>query len=246
MRTNFSFRPAAAVVAVGLLLFAALPAVAESVLNLTTGQQWSMDPDSTESIVFTMANDGTTAAPDDFIGWVLGLQFVPRSGTSGSLTVGSLSGGPNNPMPVGTLDITQPSLLPLGSGAVINGLTNYYFMAMSTLDTFGTVAVGQTYDMGSLQLTSSADALGTWDVYTVQQNSPLFKTYWFDGSVLEQPFGNLPWVGGGNQSLALGTVEVVPEPSSLALLGLAGLGAGGYAWRRRGRKAATVGGAIAA
>jgi hypothetical protein len=87
-------------------------------------------------------------------------------------------------------------------------------------------------------------------VYTVQQNSPLFKTYFFDGGATEQPFGNIPWVVGGtpqgNYSLKLGEVAAVPEPSTLAMLGLAGLGAGGYAWRRRGRRLAVAGGTVVA
>jgi len=249
MRTCFSFRSVSLAVAGGLVLFAALPAFATSIIDLTTGQNWSIAPGSTDSITFTMTNVGTSAAPDNFIGWVLGLQFVPQPGTIGTLTLAgtsSLSGGTTNPMPFGDLQITQPALSTLASGATLNGSTQYLFMNVNTLTDLGTLAVGQPYEMGSLSLTASPDALGAWDVFTVQQNSPTFRTYWFDGTATEQPFGNIPWVGGGNYSLKLGEVAVVPEPSSLAMLGLAGLGAGGYAWRRRGRKAAAAGGAIAA
>jgi len=252
MRTPFSLRLSTFAAAVGLVLVSALPACAESILNLGTGITKVMQPASSDSFSFTLSNVGTTTAPDNFVGWVLGVQLVPRVGTTGTLTPGSLTGGATNPMPPGAIEITQPALSTLGSSATINGLTQYYFMGISATEQFGTVAVGQTYQMGSLGLTASANALGTWDVYTVQQNNPLFKTYFFDGAAAEQQFGNIPWVVGGtpqgNYSLKLGEVQVVPEPSTIALLGLAGLGAGGYAEtvRRRKRKAAVAGDAVAA
>jgi hypothetical protein len=252
MRASSSLRLGSSALACGLVLLASLPAFATSIINLDTGIAETIEPGTTGSFTFTLTNDGTTAAADNFIGWVLGIQLVPQGGNTGSLTVGSLSGGTTDPMPFGDLDITQPVLSTLGGGASINGSTQYYFMGINTLTDLGTVAVGQTYEMGSLALTASGDASGIWDVYTVQQNSPLFKTYFFDGSAIEQPFGNIPWVigstGQGNYSLKLGSVEVaaVPEPSSVALLGLTGLGIGGYAWRRRNRRAPVAGGTVVA
>lgn len=246
MRGSSALRSFSLALACGLVLFASLPAFAQSIIDLDTGISETVEPGGSGSFTFTMANVGTSAAPDNFIGWVLGIQLVPRVGNTGSLTVGSLSGGAINPMPTGSLDITQPVLSTLGSSAVLNGSNQYYFMGINTLDTLGTLAVGQTYEMGSLGLTASGDASGTWDVYTVQQNSPLFKTYFFDGTAFEQPFGNMPWVGGGNYSLKLGEVAAVPEPSTLAMLGLAGLGAGGYAWRRRGSRLSVAGETVVA
>jgi hypothetical protein len=249
MRTFSFFRTLSLAMVGGLVLFAALPAFATSILELKTDSSLTMQPGSTDAITFRMTNSGTTTTPDNFIGWVLGLQFIPQAGATGTVTVAGgspLTGGTVNPMPFGDLQISQPAIAQIGSGATINGLTNYWFMNVNTLTDLGTVAVGQTYEMGKLSLTASGDAAGKWDVYTVQQNSPLFKTYWFDGSALEQPFGNIPWVGGGNYSLKLGEVEVVPEPGTLAFLGMAGLGAGGYALRRRRRKAVVAGEAVAA
>lgn len=257
MRTFSLARSVSLAVAGGLVLLAALPAFATSILDLKTDSSLSMQPGTSDAITFRMTNSGTTAAPDNFIGWVLGLQFIPRAGNTGTLTVGSLAQGVINPMPGpangvdgSTIQITQPAFSTLGSSASINGSPNYWFMGINSLSELGTVAVGQTYEMGKLSLTASANALGTWDVYTVQQNSPLFRSYWFDGSAVESQFGNIPWsvggVGQGNYSLKLGEVAVVPEPGTLAFLGMAGLGAGGYALRRRSRKAVVAGEAVAA
>jgi hypothetical protein len=231
-------------VAGGLMLFAALPVSAESIINLGTGIQESIEPGGSGSFTFTLSNVGTTTVPDDFLSWVLGIQLIPLPGTTGTLTLGTLSAGTTNPMPVGGVDISQPALRSLGA-ASINGSSDYYFMQIAAAEQFGTVSVGQTYEMGSLALTASPDAQGAWDVYTVQQNGNLRRTYFFDGVNDEKEFGNIPF-NGGDYSLPLGTVEVVPEPSSVALLGLAGLGAGGYALRRRSRKAAAAGEVIAA
>jgi hypothetical protein len=254
MRIFSPFRSASLAIAGGIVLGVALPAFATSIINLKTDSYWEQGPGETPSITFRMTNVGTTASSDNFIGWVLGLQIVPRFGTTGTVTIMSggspLKAGTFNPMPFGDLEISQPQLVQIGNNATINGLTNYWFMGISTLTDFGTLAVGQTYDMGSLSLTMSPDAFGIWDIYTVQQNSPLFRTYWFDGGSLEQQFGNIPWsidgVGQGNYSLKIGTIGV-PEPSSMTFLGLAGLGAGGYGrWRRRRRKVALAGEAVAA
>ncbi len=248
MRTISLFRPTVLAVAGGLL-FACLPAFAVSVINLDTGTDTleTLQPGGSGSVIFRLSNDGTSPL-NTFTGWNLGLQFIPRAGTTGTLTVGSLSAGSVNPVPAGTTELTQPSLSSLGA-VTINGLSTYFNTGAITTSEYAVLAPGSTYDMGTVGLTASGDALGFWDVYTVQQNNPLFRTYlWNDG--VEEMFANVPTGTGsglpGNYSVQLGAVEVVPEPSTLAMLGLAGLGAGGYAWRRRGRRLAVAGGTIVA
>ena len=248
MRAFSTLRSATLAVAGGLMLFAALPAFAVSVINLDTGTDTleTMEPGGSGSVIFTLSNSGSSAL-ETLTGWNLGIQFIPRVSTTGTLTVGSLGPGSINPVPAGTTELTQPTLLSLGGGASLNGSTQYYNMGSISTSEYAILAAGQTYEMGSVALTASGDAAGVWDVYAVQQNSPLFKTYIWNDAV-ETAFANVPWVGGGNYSVQLGSVEVVPEPSTIALLGLAGLGAGGYAEtvRRRKRKAAVAGDAVAA
>lgn len=245
MRTLSLSRPAALAV-VGGLLFACVPAFAASVINLDTGTDTleTLQPGGSGSVIFRLSNDGTTSL-DTFTGWNLGLQFIPRAGTTGTLTVGSLSAGSVNPVPVGTTELTQPVSASLGV-VTINGLSTYFNTGSIATAEYSVLAAGSTYDMGTVGLTASVNALGVWDVYTVQQNTPLFRTYfWNDG--LEQMFANVPTgAGPGNYSVQLGTVAVVPEPSTLAMLGLAGLGAGGYAWRRRGSRLSVAGETIVA
>ena len=243
MRTLSLSRPAALAV-IGGLLFACVPAFAVSVINLDTGTDIleTLEPGGSGSVIFRLSNDGTSSL-DTFTGWNLGLQFIPRAGTTGTLTVGSLSAGSVNPVPAGTTELTQPSLSSLGA-VTINGLSTYFNTGAITTSEVAILAPGSTYDMGTVGLTASGDALGVWDVYAVQQNNPLFRTYlWNDG--LEQMFANVP-NNLGNYSVQLGAVEVVPEPSTLAMLGLAGLGASGYAWRRRGSRLSVAGETVVA
>ena len=243
MRTLSLFRPAVLAV-IGGLLFACVPAFAVSVINLDTGTDIleTLEPGGSGSVIFRLSNDGTSPL-NTLTGWNLGLQFIPRVGTTGTLTVGSLSAGSVNPVPAGTTELTQHVSSSLGA-ATINGLSTYFNTGAITTSANAILAAGSTYDMGTVGLTASADAGGLWDVYAIQQDNPLFRTYlWNSG--LEQTFANVP-NNLGNYAVQLGAVEVVPEPSTLAMLGFAGLGAGGYAWRRRGRRLAVAGGTIVA
>jgi hypothetical protein len=113
-------------------------------------------------------------------------------------------------MPVGSTSVTQPTLTSLGTS--INGSPNYYSMGIETTDTLGTLVSGSSYNLGSLTVNASINATGTWNLYAVQQNTPLQRTYWTDGLINDTAFSNLP-LGQGNISILLGTITAVPEPS---------------------------------
>jgi hypothetical protein len=93
-------------------------------------------------------------------------------------------------------------------------------MKIETAAPYGTVDVGLSYNMGTLDFTASAGASGTWNVYAVQQPvNPL--SFWTHSALDDFDFTNLQ--NGTESSLLLGTITVVPEPGSLAL-GVLGAG----------------------
>ena len=146
----------------------------------------------------------------NFLSWTLGIQVLPAVGSTGTVSVGTLTAASTNPMPVGSTSVTQPTLTSLGTS--INGSPNYYSMGIETTDTLGTLVSGSSYNLGSLTVNASINATGTWNLYAVQQNTPLQRTYWTDGLINDTAFSNLP-LGQGNISILLGTITAVPEPS---------------------------------
>jgi hypothetical protein len=217
-------------------LFATLAAVLmagsghATVLSLDTGKSVTIQQSGSATFTFSATNDAG-AITDNFLGWTIGFQVVPLGTTAGSLTVGSLSQPLTNPMPAGSLDFTQPILATLANSGTINGLTQYYAMGVSSNDVLQTVNSLTSYNLGSVGFTASPTASGTWAVYAVQQSGALARSYWTDGVFSDSNFGNLP--NTGNLSVQIGTITAVPEPSTIALLGMSMASAGWYAWRTR-------------
>jgi hypothetical protein len=86
-------------------------------------------------------------------------------------------------------------------------------------------------------LTSSIKYQGTTDPTASGTSAPYFKftlTSTFNPSVLASVGGaQITWDGDGTVNATLQAIATVPEPSTYALLALAGLAVGGYAARRR-------------
>lgn len=214
------------------------PAVATTI-TLDTGKSATINQGATGTFSLSATNDAG-AITDNFLGWTLGIQVLPASGTNvGTMTPVSLTQPLSNPMPVGTLDVINPLLSTLALSATINGSTQYFLTAAATTDTLGTLAGSTTYNLGNLGITASANAAGTWNVYAVQQSGANYRSYWTDGSANDVQFGNLP--NTGNSSILIGTVTAVPEPSTVVLLGMSLASAGWYAWRTRRSPAIEVG-----
>lgn len=227
---------------VAMVLVAALvaPDARSATLTLDTGKAVSLQQGATGSFVFSFTNTGTSLA-DTFLGWTLGVQLLPAGGNTGILTLGDLTQPAANPMPVGPIDVLEPTISILVGGATINGTPNYYTMGIAATEVAGTVNAATSYNMGDLALTASGNASGVWNVYAVQQSSGE-RSHWGDVNDPFTPidFSNLAR-GAGNSSVLLGTVTVnaVPEPGSLALCAVAAGLAAACRWRRRaGRRAA--------
>ena len=207
-----------------------------SVLVLETGKSLSLSPSTSGSITFSAGNDAGDITAD-FAGWTLGIQLLPSGTTTGTLTLGTLTQPVSNPMPTGTLSISQPSLLTLANSAIINTSTSFYQIAVDTIDPIlGTVLGNTSYNLGTLDISASANASGTWNLYAVQQGGSFAQSYW-SGSLTDSDFGNLP-SGAGNSSILIGTVSVtaVPEPTATWVMG--GCLAVYFVLRRQGRTVA--------
>jgi hypothetical protein len=211
-----------------------------SVLVLETGKSLSLSPSSSGTITFSAGNDAGDITAD-FLGWTLGIQLLPSGTTTGSLTLGSLTQPVSNPMPdgsAGSITITQPSTFTLANSASINNSTTYSQIAIEFVDPLlGTVLSNTSYNLGTLSINSSANASGTWNLYAVQQAGGFHQSYWTDGSLTDNDFGNLPR-GAGNSSILIGTVSItgVPEPTQTWVMG--GCLAVGFILRRQGRVSA--------
>lgn len=189
-----------------------------TVLSLDTGKSLSLSPSTSGNLTFSFTNnDGDITA--NFLNWTLGIQVLPSGSVSGNVTLGTLAQSATAPMPIGAFpDTIQPTLLMLAGAATINGSTDFYQIGMQTTVALGTVLGNATYNMGTLGITASAGAFGTWNVYAIQQGTP-HQSFWTNGSLTEVDFGNLPR-SAGDSSIQLGTITVVPEPNSLALAAL--------------------------
>ncbi len=210
-----------AAVAAVVICLSAGPAQATTIY-LDTSKLLNLSQGASGNMTFSFTNDDGDIT-SNFLAWTLGLQVLPSGSVSGNITLGTLSQSVFNPMPIGAFpDTIQPTLLTLAGGATINGSTRFYQIGMQTTVALGTLLSSTSYEMGTLGFTASAGALGTWNVYAVQQGGSSYQSFWTNGALTDTDFGNLPR-GAGNSSLLLGTITVVPEPGSLALAAL-GLG----------------------
>lgn len=202
-------------------------------ISLDTGKSLSVSPGASGTFTFSATNDAG-AITSDFLGWTMGIQLLPSGTTVGTMTIGALAQSLTNPMPTGVVDISQPALQTLALSGTINGLTEYYLIGMAATEVLGSLSGNTSYNLGDLTVNASANAQGTWNVYAVQQGGSFYKTYWTNSTLTDVDFGNLVrGPQGTNNSILIGTVTAVPEPSTIALLGMSMAIAGWYAWRTR-------------
>jgi len=202
-------------------------------LSLDTGKAVTVQQGTSGTFRFSATNDAGDIS-ENFVGWTIGVQVLPSGVTTGTLTIASLAQPLVNPMPTGTVDITQPTLSTLALSGTINGSTQYWLTNITATEVLGSLTGNTSYNLGDLLFSASGNASGVWNVYAVQQGGSFLKTYWNDASLGDNAFSNLP-IGsqGTNGSVLIGTITAVPEPSTIALLGMSVASAGWYAWRSR-------------
>lgn len=199
-------------------------------LSLDTGMALPLQPSQTGSMTFSFTNN--VGPISDFLSWTLGIQVLPAGSVTGTVALGTLTLPTVNPMPTTQVDITQPTLSSLANSGTINGSTDFYQIGLQGSGS-DSISSSTSYNMGTLSFTASGDAVGTWNVYAVQQGGAFFQSWWFNSSITDFDFGNLPRTA-GDSSLLLGSITV-PEPNSLFIAEVIGTLAAGYAWGRRRR-----------
>jgi len=124
---------------------------------------------------------------------------------------------------------------PSGSVApeTVNGSSEFVgaVLANNDPDAGDPLAAGDTANLVSLSVATTAGSGGTWTLYAITNAMPI-SAWQTTESIDDIAFGNLPFPASGSvSSLELGTVTVstVPEPTAMlfaALLGLVVIGAG--------------------
>ncbi len=166
-----------------------------------------------DPLTFSVVNDAAT--PDkEFGGFTVRFRVLPLTGATGQVAIGAVT-APANPVFGSTNSFIANRPQP-GNDV---GVTDFTFGTPATIPT----APGSP--LFNYTLEPSADALGDFGIYAV---TDFGVTQWVGPSFTAQYFDN---VGSGNDPVLLGVVTVVPEPISLALLGL-----GGLAFIRRNRR----------
>jgi hypothetical protein len=199
-------------------------------LNLVTGFSAAVAPG--ESTVLDIAV--TNQAPGDvtnFNAFLLAFQLLPQPGATGSLTITGVA------QPATSAMLSDPEVIFTPSGSVapetVNGSSEFVgaVLANNDPDAGDPLAAGDTANLVSLSVATTAGSGGTWTLYAITNAIPI-SAWQTTESIDDIAFGNLPFPASGSvSSLELGTVTVstVPEPTAMlfaALLGLVVIGAG--------------------
>jgi PEP-CTERM motif len=214
-------------------------------LVFSGGSNWNTSASSTYQFTLTAMNASTGSAITTLNAWAVGLQIFEHGaapGTSNAITYSSLVNPTSNPM-LSNADVPEITPATLSTATTATGLTGYNQLSIANIDaTQETVALGQTKNLGLVTITSQTLASinnKTFDVYAVNNNvSTAQASAWQDITGTDTSWGGLDIIPSG-PSLLLGTFTVsVPEPGSLLLATMSGLGMFGYFLRRRASTAA--------
>jgi len=230
--------------AVFLLLFGVRD-VSAATLSLETGKFLELQPGGSGSLTLSLSNDAGNVT--NFNGWVVGIQFLPTLGSTGSIALTSLTqpavnpavtNNPGNPFIDPGVELFDSE----GDPLFVNGSDLFTSVSITSgLPSNTQVLSGSTsYNLGTLTFSASGDAQGTWNLFAINPNElDGQKSWWYTNGLNTVSYGNLTMPGAGSpaNSLQLGTISVVPEPGGVVLAGSAVAAAGWYSWRSRRRVA---------
>jgi|GEM_PF-2701093 len=225
-----------AMVMVSAMCFQATKASADIIVSLQSGTTTTINQSGTGTLYISAVNSGTTSI--DFGALALGIQIVAVGSPAGDITLSGVD-APENSIWFDP-STTGPDNDTLVNGD-INGTAGYSLVGISgALDTegnYGVLAPGETAALAVLSFTAAADAFGTWNIFVVNEEAQSGATVSniTAGDLSTVQFSNLtaPAFPNTGVSVQVGSVIVVPEPSTLTVAGLGCALVGYAAWKRR-------------
>ena len=214
-----------------LCALAALPALA-SPINVDTGKTLNLNSGSSGILTLSLTNLNSGSSITTFNGWGLILQLIPQPGATGTASLLSMTEPASNPA------LTDPGDPPLFDDAyvlnsAVNGTTAAYQVANgNNTNVTTTFNLGQSFNIADLTVLLSPNATGSWKLFALNDENNTGA--WLTPQGNANAFGNLATPSAGQYtSIEIGTITAVPEPSTIALLGMSVASAGWYAWRSR-------------
>ncbi len=186
-----------------------------------TGQHLVWNP-AAPSPTHVVGIENLESSTDPLFAWSLGLQIVPDPTATGTVQFASTT-------------IPGDYLLAGRSGGLVPAFagpaTSISPMGDSD-DLFEGVVVPETgKNLLATTFVASPDALGLFYIFAVPD--PFAGANWFsDDFQNAQAFANVPFTGG---PVLIGSINVVPEPSALLLIGQMSLALALFSWRCRRR-----------
>lgn len=203
-------------------------ACAAPVVNFTTGLSLNLLQSTTGSLTSSLRNDGTSFA--EINSFTLGYTLVQTAG-SGTLTFSGWGPPASNKLlsdPDAEFTPTDPpTSQTLNAPVNISGTDYFDYFPVQAANTNGfndQILPAATKNAGTLTFTSGTGE-GTWDLYVVNQQAQsggLPASFTQNAALAESGFGNLPATNGS--FLKIGTISVVPEPSTVGVASMAILG----------------------
>ena len=218
------------------MCFQATKASADIIVSLQSGTTTTINQSGTGTLYISAMNTGTASI--DFGALALGIQIVANGSPAGDITLSGVD-APENSVWFDP-STSGPNNDTLVNGD-INGTSSYFLVEiLGDVDAegnYGVLLPGETADLAMLNFTADASAFGTWNIFVVNEEAESGETVSniTDGNFNPVQFSNLtaPAFPASGVSVQVGSVIVVPEPSTLTLAGLGCALVGYAAWKRR-------------